>query len=633
MRRKKSFGFTEVLLAAVLHTLWIQSMEAGQSTAALNVERVYERGKLLFLSGHYFESMQDLDKVITHIILSEGDAKALLGEIHKSSLEYRARARWQLTDSRGAREDLTRLIQEDTSWEVEAPELLELFRELQDRLTGRLEVLSRPVGAQVFVDGNYVGNTNLDPPVRVLAGTRTLQLRLNCYETLVRERFKIEPGKVNPFPAIGESVDLQRIAASYKVATQPTNVEIWENGQQIARTSGIISPLLGVALQAPFDGAKVSDVVELCLSPGRHLLEFRKDCYSVSRQPTSELELRSYDLNLLGLEESRGTIAISGSSSGARVFVDDIYSGDVRPDGAFAIDGVCSGDRVVEIRHDGGKCRSDVEVSAGQTLDVDCPLRPTIVFLGVTGEDGVRSRVVQDIETKVLENIRDQDRYYVVSMGELEGALDSSVHDLLLGSPSAFPSQRLLELSEAIGEKYQVQALLAAYVREQDFVKDVEFRLLAVGSASPDMISINYIQGLPDFVTRLTEPLSLFGTRIGIDAIDTLSGGTNPVVLYVHRDSPATDAGIAPGDKLAKADGETLQSARQLFQIIQRKSPGDSLELEILKRGASFRRRVRLQLGPDSARNTHHRRRVPVQQGDCATATIGFAGAGRRTSG
>ncbi len=547
MEEKKSFGFIEALLAAVLSFLWIQGIEAGQSTAA-----------------------------------------------YKSSLEYRARARWQQGDSRGAREDLALLIREDTSWEVQAPELLEPFRELQEQLTGWLEVRSSPPGAQVLVDGKYVGDTNLDPPVRLLAGTKMLQLILNCYQPLIREQFRVEPGRVNPFPAIGESVELERIAATYKVATQPSDVQVWADGEPIARTSGIIPPHLGVRMQTPFDRTKVSDVLEFCLTPGSHLLEFSKDCYQTSRAPTEELELRSYDAKLFGLKESRGTIAISGASRGARVFLDAVHRGDVRPDGTFAIDGVCSGNRVLEIKHDWGKCKSDVAVSAGQILDAVCPLRPNIMFLGVKADAGVRLKLLKGIETKLLEKIRNQDRYYIVSTEELGGPLNPSVQDLLLREPSTVQNERLRELGEEIGEKYEVQALLAASVPRQDLVKDIEVRLLAVGSASPDLIPINYIQGLPDFVARLTEPLSLFGTRIGIDVVDTLSGGETPVVLYVHRESPAAAAGIAPGDKLAKADGETLKNAHQLFRIIQQKNPGDSLDLEVLRRGASFHRGVKL---------------------------------------
>ena len=65
-------------------------------------------------------------------------------------------------------------------------------------------------------------------------------------------------------------------------------------------------------------------------------------------------------------------------------------------------------------------------------------------------------------------------------------------------------------------------------------------------------------------------------------------------VIQVHRGSPAWQAGLQRGDVLVSADGEQVESARDLMQRIAGSEPGSEMELEVIRGNQLFTTSVEL---------------------------------------
>ncbi|MFP4082584.1 MAG: PDZ domain-containing protein [Candidatus Aminicenantes bacterium] len=62
-----------------------------------------------------------------------------------------------------------------------------------------------------------------------------------------------------------------------------------------------------------------------------------------------------------------------------------------------------------------------------------------------------------------------------------------------------------------------------------------------------------------------------------------LEEGTGLLVSRVTEDSPAAKAGLKVGDVIIKADGQRVESVRELSELIQDKEKGDKIEIEFLR--------------------------------------------------
>ena len=60
------------------------------------------------------------------------------------------------------------------------------------------------------------------------------------------------------------------------------------------------------------------------------------------------------------------------------------------------------------------------------------------------------------------------------------------------------------------------------------------------------------------------------------------NGGTNQV-RYVVEDSPATDAGILPGDRFLSVDGVAVQTRIDVFEQLERHKAGETVKFEVLR--------------------------------------------------
>lgn len=93
-------------------------------------------------------------------------------------------------------------------------------------------------------------------------------------------------------------------------------------------------------------------------------------------------------------------------------------------------------------------------------------------------------------------------------------------------------------------------------------------------------------------VTRGWMGVELTDVTLRLATAERLQPGAR--VSQVHRGSPAWQAGLQPGDVLASANGEQVESARELMQRIANSPPGSEMELEIIRGNQLFTTSVEL---------------------------------------
>jgi len=69
-------------------------------------------------------------------------------------------------------------------------------------------------------------------------------------------------------------------------------------------------------------------------------------------------------------------------------------------------------------------------------------------------------------------------------------------------------------------------------------------------------------------------------------------------VARVKKDSPADKAGLKEGDVILKFDGKKLESVAHFMRLLSHKKPGDTVELEIERKGEKLKLKVKLSKRP-----------------------------------
>ncbi|HXV60071.1 MAG TPA: PDZ domain-containing protein, partial [Vicinamibacteria bacterium] len=304
--------------------------------------------------------------------------------------------------------------------------------------------------------------------------------------------------------------------------------------------------------------------------------------------PFEAAEPRDYTAQIVKLEESIGRISVTSNPSDAQVFLD----GELRGNTPVDLNRVCAGEHRLEVKHATGKYVEDISVGADESLSFECPIRPTLAVLDVVADEAVPARDVADIRERLASELRQLQAMNVLfpeagRVRNLLGERGPAVFVPGKATPEASADARR-EWSEKLGEELEVEAILIPYVAAQRLTKDVVLHFLAVGSITPDRYTLNYLdrEALPAFVEKLSTPTKLFGSWIGVTAIDTrLRPG--PTVLSVDSTGPASAAGIQIGDVLLEVDGTPVAFARELLDRVHVAEPGGRIELTVSRAGVT----------------------------------------------
>ncbi len=513
--------------------------------------------------------------------------------------EYRGRAYYTIGLQEKASENFRRiiLIKPDhvLSKEQVSPKIVSLFDSVKKALVGYLAVSSEPAGARVTLTGTTGPpvDLGLTPffPLEVLAGEYTVEIAKEGYRT---ERF---PLSIAARATETQEAILERVRASIFVVTQPAEVEVWIDGELRATTSGVLSPdQYDRTRSRGLDPSRSSARVEVPgLSLGSHTIEFRRACHETLRRTLETPVAQDYDLEPVRLEESVGSLQLSSDPPGARIYI----NGEARGVTPSQVDGICAGEVRVEVKHAAGKFITELVLPKDEAISLDCPIRPTLAFLGVEAESTTGERHRQEAEKKIFENLSQLTSVNLIrapreAVDRVLEQEETTRTGLLPGSGSGPDLVR--RVSERLAAALEVQGFVVGLLPEEQLQRSARLYLLAAGSTTAEDMDVvfgesaSYLEALE----RLDRRFRSERTWSGLITVDTLLFG-GPPVLRVVSGSPAATAGLEPGDVVQAVDGDPVAQTADLLAAVDAKKPQDTLAVQV--QGASGGRTAELVLG------------------------------------
>jgi tetratricopeptide (TPR) repeat protein len=514
-------------------------------------------------------------------------------EILAQAYELRGRAYYNIGLQDKAAESFKALVQFQPQYTISrervSPKVVDYFNSVKKALVGYLAVSTRPAGARVSLNGEFLSLSDFFP-LEVLAGEYTLEITREGYQTETRA-LSLAPKATETL-----SVDLTRTMASAFYVTDPAGVEVWVDGQLRASTAGSPAPEAVEALRARgLDPARASSRFEVPnLGMGSHVVEFRRKCYETVRRTLEVSEPKDYEPDPVRLEESVAGLKLRSDPAGARIFIDGEAMGVTPRD----LDHVCSGRHRVEVKHAAGKFVQDLTLERGETRTLECPIRPTLAFVGVVAESAGAERLVSEAEERIAQNLA-----AVTSLNVLPAPRDTVDHILsaeqltrrgLVPAPGA-DAEVIRRATEKLAAALEVQGFLVAVLPEEKLHRTAVLHLLAAGNTVADEWSVNFAESASylRFLSALDRKATVYRPWSGLITVDTLLHEGVPV-LRVVPGGPAAAAGVQPGEVVEAVDGKPLKQTLELITAVAARAAGDSLTLRV--KGASGPRTVQLKL-------------------------------------
>ncbi|HEY8233729.1 MAG TPA: PDZ domain-containing protein [Vicinamibacteria bacterium] len=510
-------------------------------------------------------------------------------DVLAQAYEYRGRAYFGIGLSEKASENFRQLVQlkpdHALSKERVSPKVVELFDSVKRTLVGRIAVSSEPAGATVTLVSPGGLRTELGLtdffPIEVLAGEYALEVARAGYRT---ETLAVS---IAAEATETRAVPLTRVLASAWFVVEPAGVEIWIDGELRATTAGNLAPEHHEAARAKgLDPARAAARVEIPnLSLGSHALELRRRCYQGVKRTLDTPEPRDYDHDAIRLEDSLASLKLSSDPPGARI----LLNGEARGVTPAQIDGICSGKVRVEVKHAAGKFVKDLVLEKDEALSLDCPMRPTLAFIGVEAASAGGLRHLADADERIQQNLAQLSSLNFIAAPR--EAVDRMLEQDKLTRLSLLPGSGsdpdlVRKVTDRMAASLDVQGFLIAVLPEERLQRTARLHLLAAGNTTAEAVEVVFAEG-PAYAPLVKRLDVLFASErpwSGVVTVDTLTQEGVPV-LRVVPGSPAEKAGIVAGDVVLGADGQPVKATADLLAAVAAKKPGDKLVLHV--RGAA----------------------------------------------
>ncbi len=504
--------------------------------------------------------------------------------------EYRGRAYYGIGLSEKASENFRLLVQLKPDYtmskEKVSPKIVELFGNVKRALVGYLTVSSRPAGARVTLVGAGGARTDLGLtdffPLEVLAGDYLVEITRSGYQT------ETQQVSIAAHEQKALSVDLVRVLASLFLVTQPPGVEVWVDGELRATTAGNLEPERAEEVRAKgLDPAKASARTEIGnLSLGSHVVELRRKCHESVKRTIETPQAQDYDADPVHLEESLASLRLVSDPPGARIFL----NGEARGVTPAQIDGICSGRLRVEVKHAAGKFIKDLVLAKDESVSLDCPIRPTLAFLGTEAASAAGQRYLADATEKIQQNLaKISSLNFITAPREaVDRVLEQEKATRLSLVPGSGADPDLVrKVTERLATALEVQGFLLAVLPEERLQRTARLFLLAAGNTAAEALDVPAFSESASYVGVVSKLDGRFASRrpwTGLITVDTLLFEGVPV-LRVIPGSPAATAGLQPGDLLLSADGQPLKHTADLAAAVAARKAGERLTLQV--RGAA----------------------------------------------
>lgn len=512
--------------------------------------------------------------------------------------EYRGRAYYGIGLQEKASENfrLIVLVKPDhaLSKEQVSPKIVELFNSVKKALVGYLAVSSQPAGARVTLINTAGERADLGLtdffPLDVLAGEYSVEVAKEGYRT------ETLPLTVAARETETLDVPLTRVLASVFVITQPDDVEVWIDGEHVLTTSGSLGPDHFVrARGGGLDPTRSSERIEIPnLTLGSHTVEFKRECFAPVLRTFNTDQAQDYDLEPVRLDESVASLNLRSDPPGARIYI----NGDARGVTPSQIDRICTGEVRVEVKHAAGKFITDLVLEKDEAISLECPIRPTLAFLGVEAESAAGEQRREEAEARILENLRKLTTVNVINAPReaVNRVLQQEQMDrsgLLAGEEGEPDAVR--RASDRLAAALEVQGFVVAVLPEERLQRTARLYLLAAGNTTAESTDVVYAQPASyiPVIERLDRRFTSQRTWSGLITVDTRLTQGVPV-LRVVGGSPAAVAGLQPGDLVEAVEGQPIQNTADILAAVAAKKPKDTLSLHVS--GASGARAADLAL-------------------------------------
>ena len=257
---------------------------------------------------------------------------------------------------------------------------VDLFNSVKKALVGYLAVSSQPAGGQGHAHRGRASAQDLGLtdffPLEVLAGDYTVEV--------ARDGYRTETRPVSIAPRATETLRGRRSSAPWPAPSSSPSPRGSRSGSTASCGPPRRAPWLPSSTRRRgrkgLDPARASARTEIAnLSLGSHVVELRKKCYETR-------QAHPRDPGAPGLRRStpcgwrtRWPRCASPPTRRARA-----SSSTARPRASTPaeLEGVCSGKIRLEVKHAAGKFIKDLVLGKDEALTLDCPIRPSLAFLG-----------------------------------------------------------------------------------------------------------------------------------------------------------------------------------------------------------------------------------------------------------
>jgi tetratricopeptide (TPR) repeat protein len=553
---------------------------SANDAGILDAQGMLERGTAEFAGSQQSRSIVLFDQAIERLegVRRQGNPSPRVKDLLVQAYEYRGRAYYGIGLSDKATESFRALIQVKPSHALSkdkvSPKIVDFFNNVKKGMVGYLAVSSKPPGARVTLNGEFLSLTDFFPQ-EVLAGEYTVEITRDGYMTDTRSLV------IGPKETVPLSVNLTRTAASLFFVTEPNGVEVWIDGAQRGTTGGALDPELAeTAREKGLDPQRASARLEVGnVAIGGRVIELRKRCYEPVKLKIDVAEAKDYDASPVKLEESLGALKLSSDPPGARIFLDGEMMGHTPRE----LEGICAGKHRLEVKHTSGKYVQDITIGRNESLALDCPIRPTLAFLGVVADGPSGERVLDEAEQALVENLSKIKtlNFITAPRDTVDHILDAErLNRKSLIPKAATPPDTLRKVTEKLAAVLEVQGFLIAVLPEEKLERTAVLHLLAAGNAVPDSWDVTFAESLSylRFLAAVDQRATLYRPWTGLITVDTLIH-TGVPVLRVATGSPAAQAQIEPGSVLYAVGAKPVARTAELIAAIQEKKPKDTLNL------------------------------------------------------
>lgn len=560
------------------------------------------RGVAEFEGPQQSRSIVVFDEVINRLeTIGARSLPARGKDILAQAYEHRGRAYYGIGLSEKASENFRQLVQLRPDYALSkervSPKIVELFDSVKRTLVGFIAVSSEPAGAQVTLVSPSGERTDLGLtdffPIEVLAAEYAVEV--------TRPGYRTETRAVSIAAEATETlaVPLERVLASAFLVVEPAGVEVWLDGELRATAAGNLAPELHEAARAAgLDPNRAAARIELTnLSLGSHVIELRRRCYAGVKRTIETPLAQDYALAPIRLEDSLASLKLTSDPPGARI----LLNGEARGVTPSQIEGICSGKVRVEVKHAAGKFIKDLVLEKDESVSLDCPIRPTLAFLGVEAESAAALRNVADAEEKIQQNLqaRISSLNFIAAPRE---AVDRMLEQERLTRQSLLPGagtdpDLVRKVTGKLADALEVQGFLLALLPDERLQRTARLHLLAAGSTTAEAVELVFGDGpaYGPLIARIDTVFAAVRPWSGLVTVDTLLHEGVPVLRVVDA-SPAALAGVKPGELVSGADGQPVKRTADLLAAVAAKKPGDRLVLQLRGAAGSPPRGVELTL-------------------------------------